>query len=339
MTDPAVIDIHAHVFTEEMIRQLQAEAPSIGLRLFDHNDEGATLEVAGVHQNPFPRAAWDFEKRFADMAVYGADMQVLANIPHTFLYDEEPALTEACALVLNDGIAAVVRRWPEKFLGLATVPLQDPDRAARELHRAMQNLGLRGAHIGSHVGGRNLDDPALEPFWAAADELGAFVMVHPHKVAAGGRLGSYYLKNVIGNPLEPTIAGASLIFGGVVDRFPGIRFCLVHGGGFVPYQAGRFRHGWEVRPEARRHLPDGPEPALARVYYDTILHSQEALGFLVGSAGASRVLLGSDYPFDMQSFEGVRQVRALDIPDEAKAAILGGGPLLADPRGAAEAAQ
>ena len=327
-----IIDMHAHVFEEETIRLLQRAAPSIGLTLTDVGADGGTLEIAGIHQKPFPRAAWDLQRRFADMAVYGVDMQLVCNIPHTFLYEVEAGLALACAEILNDRAADLVARHPDRFLGLATVPLQAPERAAREAARATRELGLRGVHIGSNVSGQNLDEPSLEPVWAALDELGSFVLVHPHKIAAGERMKSYYLKNLIGNPLETTIAAASLVFGGVVERFPRIRFCFAHGGGFVPYQAGRFRHGWEVRSEARKNLADGPDASLSRLFHDSILHSVEGLEALVGLVGPSRVLLGSDYPFDMGSLECVRQVKALELPPEDENRILRGGLDLLDAR-------
>jgi aminocarboxymuconate-semialdehyde decarboxylase len=135
---------------------------------------------------------------------------------------------------------------------------------------------------------------------------------------------SYYLVNVIGNPLDTTIAAACLLFGGVLDRYPRIKFCLAHGGGFVPYQAGRWAHGWKVRPEPKASLPHAPEASLRRFYFDSILHGKPALEFLVSSAGAERVLLGSDYPFDMGTLDCVRQVQALSIPEKDRSGVLGG---------------
>jgi aminocarboxymuconate-semialdehyde decarboxylase len=149
-------------------------------------------------------------------------------------------------------------------------------------------------------------------------------MVHPTQVAGAERLGSYYLVNLIGNPLDTTIAAACLVFGGVVERYPGIKFLMVHGGGFVPFQRGRFRHGWHVRPEPRAVLKAPPDASLDRLYFDSIVHDRSALEYLVSSAGASRVLLGSDYPFDMGTLECVRQVRALSLAELDKATILGG---------------
>jgi aminocarboxymuconate-semialdehyde decarboxylase len=243
---------------------------------------------------------------------------------HTFYYDQEPALGGACAIIQNDEIAAVARRHPDRFVALATLPLQDPPRAADELTRAMRTLGLRGAQIGSNVNGRNLDDPVLEPVWTAANELKAFVLVHPHgEILPGERLASYYMRNFVGLPFETTIAGAALVFGGVIERYPDINFCLCHGGGFLPYQAGRFLHAFEVRAEAKARLRGSPRDSLARLHYDTIVHSPRALEFLLATVGSGRVLLGSDYPFDMGEFDCVTRVEALAIPQADREAVLG----------------
>jgi aminocarboxymuconate-semialdehyde decarboxylase len=242
----------------------------------------------------------------------------------TFFYEQEAALGFACAMLQNEEIAAEIKRQPDRLLGLAGVPLQAPELAAGELARAMTELGLRGAMIGSHVNGRNLDDPALEPFWAAADALGAFIFVHPHAGAAPERLGSYYLKNLVGLPFETTVAGASLVFGGVLERHPRLKICLSHGGGFLPYQAGRFRHGHEVRPEPKVNLKHPPQESIGRLFYDTILHAKHTLEFLVASVGAQHVLLGSDYPFDMGNLDCVARVEALDLAAPDRDLILGG---------------
>jgi aminocarboxymuconate-semialdehyde decarboxylase len=323
MSQQKTIDIHAHILPEETMRQLQKTTPSLGLRLTKIDEGSAVLEIAGVTQKPFPREAWDLEWRLRDMDRSGVDIQLLSNTPQTFLYDQEAALGAACAGLQNDQIAALVKAYPERFRGLATLPMQAPDLAARELRRAMGSLGLMGFHLASNIQGRNLDDPDLTPVWEAAQESGAFVLVHPFKIAAGDRLKSYYLKNLIGNPLDTTIAGASLIFGGVIERYPAIHFCFSHGGGFLPYQAGRFVHGWNVRPEPKQFLERGPAESLGRIYYDTILHSDRTLQFLIDSAGADRVMLGSDYPFDMGYYEGVRQIRSLPIPEREQELILG----------------
>jgi aminocarboxymuconate-semialdehyde decarboxylase len=187
----------------------------------------------------------------------------------------------------------------------------------------MTTLGMKGAQIGSNINRKNLDEPEFELVWAAANELKALIMVHPTQVAAMDRLGKYYLNNLIGNPLDSTIAIASLVFGGVIERYPNIRWYFVHGGGMAPWQAGRFAHGWQVRPEPKVNLKDhGPEKAMATLYYDTILHAQPQLQALVSIIGAPRIALGSDYPYDMGTLECARQVKALAISDADKQKIL-----------------
>lgn len=318
------IDIHAHVIGEETMRLMQKEAPKIAPRITPIDAESAMFEVAGAPYRPFPRGGFDLERRFKDMEASEVDMQAVSVPPQTFLYDQDPSLAATFARIQNEEIAKLTKQHPDRFLGLATLPMQAPDLAAAELRRAVRTLGLGGAMIGSNIEGRNLDDPALEPVWAAAAEVGAFMLVHPVKVAGADRLRSYYLTNLIGNPLDTTIAAASLVFGGVLERHPNIKICLSHGGGFTPYQAGRWAHGWDVRGEPKKSLAVSPEASLRRFYYDTILHARPQLESLVAWAGASHVLLGSDYPFDMGTLECVRQVRALAVSEADRDTILGG---------------
>jgi aminocarboxymuconate-semialdehyde decarboxylase len=318
------IDVHAHILSDETMRLLQEALPSLGVKHTATGADFGVLEVAGTAYRPFPRGGWDLDRRLKDMDFAEVDMQVVSNTPQTFLYNLDPEITATTSRIQNDQIAKLVAERPDRFMGLATLPMQAPELAAQELARAMRQLGLKGCQIGSNINGKNLDDPALAPVWKAADELSAFIMVHPTQVAGADRLKSYYLANLIGNPLDTTIAAASLVFGGVIERYPAIKFFMVHGGGFAPYQAGRWSHGWEVRAEPRVNLKVPPDAAIARLYFDTILHGKPALEFLVATFGASHVLLGSDYPYDMGTLECVRQVRALSIPEADRATILGG---------------
>jgi aminocarboxymuconate-semialdehyde decarboxylase len=248
---------------------------------------------------------------------------VLSATPQTYLYKQEAALGATTSAIQNDQIAKHIAAHPTRFMGIATLPMQDPQLAADELTRAMSKLGLRGAMFASNIMGKNLDDPSFEPLWAAAEELGAFMFVHPNNVAGAERLKSYYLVNLIGNPLDTTIAAACLVFGGVMDRHPRLKVCLAHAGGFMPYQAGRWIHGWRVRPEPKKNIPQEPATIVGRFLYDTIAHSDESLAFLIERAGAARVMLGSDYPYDMAMMDCVAHVRGLKISDADKAAILG----------------
>ena len=324
MTRPRTIDCHTHILTDETIGLLAKEAPWVAPKLTPIDDDFAVLEIAGTPYRPFPRGGWELERRFKDMAAAEVDVHVLSATPQTYLYDQDPAMTVATSALQNDQIAKLVKAHPDRFMGIATLPMQAPERAAEELKRAMTTLGMRGAMIGSNIAGKNLDDPSFEPVWATAAELGAFMIIHPTTVAGADRLRSYYLANLIGNPLDTTIAAACLVFGGVMERHPKLNVLLVHGGGFVPYQAGRWAHGWHVRPEPKVNVKKSPEPWINRFYYDTILHAKPQLEFLVASVGPTRVLMGSDYPYDMGTGECVRQVDALWIDDTEKAAILNG---------------
>jgi len=318
------IDTHTHVLDDDTIRLLQKEIPSLGLKMTPFDADNAVCEVAGVPYRPFPRGGHDIERRLADMDAAEVDMHVLSGAPQTWLYGQEASVGVAGAIIQNDGIARLVKQQPDRFTGIATLPMQAPEKAAEELRRAVRKLGLHGAMIGSNIGGKNLDDPSFEPLWAAAVELDAFFMIHPGNVAGADRLRAYYLNNLIGNPLDTTIAAACLIFGGVLERYPAFRPVMVHGGGFIPYQGGRWVHGWQVRPEPKVHLKHSPEKYLDRFRYDTILHSKISLKFLISSVGADRVFLGSDYPYDMGMMDCVRHVRSLDIPAADRDTILGG---------------
>jgi aminocarboxymuconate-semialdehyde decarboxylase len=324
---PLTIDTHAHILDLETIRLLQKEVPSVAPTLSSGDGDFAVLTVAGTRYTPFPRGGWDLQRRLDDMDRYGFDRQVLAVCPQTVLYDQDAQLALTASQIQNDQIAALVRAHPDRFYGLATAPMQDPLVAAAELRRAMTGGGLSGAMIGSNVEGRNLDDPALEPFWEAASSLGALILVHPLKVAGLDRQKSYYLQNFVGNPLDTTIAAACLVFGGVLERYPGINFLMSHGGGFTPYQSARWEHGWKERAEARVTLKSPPKASLDRLIYDTILHDAAPLQFLADHVGAGRVLLGSDYPFDMGQYDAVAVVNSLRLTAGDHAAILGGSAL------------
>ncbi|HYA04965.1 MAG TPA: amidohydrolase family protein, partial [Xanthobacteraceae bacterium] len=318
------VDIHTHILADATIKLLQREIPKLNLKLAAYDGENSVLEVAGVPYRPFPRGGHDIARRLADMDAAAVDMHLLSVTPQTWLYNQEAAVGIAAAAIQNEEIARLTKEHPDRFAGIATLPMQAPDQAADELRRAMTKLGLHGAMIASNINGKNLDDPSFEPLWAAAAELDAFLVIHPGNVAGADRLRSYYLGNLIGNPLDTTIAAACLIFGGVLERYPTLKPLMVHGGGFIPYQGGRWVHGWQVRPEPKLHLKHSPQPYLDRFLYDTILHSKTSLQFLISSVGADRVLLGSDYPYDMGMLDCVAHVRALDLAAADRDRILGG---------------
>ena len=316
------IDTHTHVLTQETAVLLTKAG--VKVTITPDNAESAALDVSGVVYRPFPTGGFDVARRLRDMDVMGVDVQVLSATPQTYLYNQDASLGATAAAIQNDQIAKLVKENPQHFMGIATLPMQSPEKAADELRRAMTKLGLRGTMFASNIMGKNLDDPGFEPVWTAAEELGAFVFIHPNNVAGADRMKSYYLNNLIGNPLDTTIGAACLYFGGVMDRHPKLTVVLAHGGGFTPYQAARWEHGWQVRPEPKKNVSRQPVDIAKRFYYDTILHSAPVLEFMIGHVGADRVVLGSDYPYDMGMMDCVKHVRSLKISDADKAAILSG---------------
>lgn len=267
---------------------------------------------------------WNLDRRLRDMDAADVDIQALSVPPFLFFNAIEAKQAAECARRLNDGIAAAVQRHPDRFIGLATVPMQDTDLAVAELTRAVEQLGFRGVEINSNVAGENLDAPQFEPFFARVEQLGIPIFIHPHYVAAQDRLGDYYLTNLIGNPLDTSIAAACLIFGGVLARYPRLTVYLAHGGGTTPYICGRWQHGWAVRPEPKRILDRSPMEFVRRFYFDTLAHSQPALDYLVHTFGSDKVLLGTDYPFDMGDVQPVTTIDALELPEDQRQRILGG---------------
>src|SRR3974390_14523 len=252
MAKQRTIDTHTHVCTLETAALLSKEGVKVAITPDDA--ENAAFDVNGTGYRPYPTGGFDIARRLRDMDAAGVDVHVLSATPQTYLYNQEPALGATLAAIQNDQMAKHIAAHPDRFWGIATLPLAQPKRAADELKRAMTKLGLRGALFASNVKGINLDDPMFEPLWATAQELGAFMFVHPNNVAGADRLKSYYLGNLIGNPLDTTIAAASLFFGGVMDRHPKLKIMLAHGGGFTPYQAARWEHGWKVRNEPKKNI-------------------------------------------------------------------------------------
>ena len=224
----------------------------------------------------------------------------------------------------NDEIAGYIRDYPGRFLGLANIPVVDTDLAIAELERAMALPGFVGLTLGSNVNGRSWDDDALFPILEAAQRLDAYIFFHPIDVRAGTVLTEYYTKNLIGNPLETTMLVASLVFGGVLERLPDLRMCLAHGGGYATFAIGRYDHGFRVRPETKR-IERAPSDYLERFDVDALVHSSQAVRYLVDVMGVDHVMMGSDFPADMGPVDPVGEIERNPLLDDAeKDAILGG---------------
>ncbi|GIU93118.1 MAG: amidohydrolase [Acidimicrobiia bacterium] len=265
--------------------------------------------------------------RIEKMDEMGVDIQGLATFVSEYFYWVPPRLGHELARIQNDRLAQVVADHPNRFAPFgATLPMQDVDRTLEELDRVVNQLGFKGVQIGAHVDGHDLDEARFAPFFEAAEELGIVIILHPSGYPDGRHLDRYFLTNCIGNPLATMVAVTRLIFAGVFERHPGLKMLLLHGGGYAPFYAARADHTWKVRPETRTHIPEHPPSHyLKRLYFDTVVFQPLYLRHLLDVVGADRVMLGTDFPFDMGEEDPVglvSQVEGLD--EDARAAILGG---------------
>ena len=318
------IDVHAHYVPEKC---LDVEAKGTdghihGLRIVQEGSRQVAYTNNARNLALDPPQIYSIERRLKDMATQWVDMQVLSVPPFLFFYAADPAQSLELCQKINNAFAETVQNYPDRFVALANLPMQDPEMAAQELERSVWELGLRGAEICSNINGKNLDDKSFVPFYTKLQQLDVPVFIHPSNVLGADRLGSYHLQNLIGNPSDTAVAAASLIFGGVLKEFPRLKFYLAHGGGSCPYLRGRWEHGWQVRPEARANIDRPPSDYLRLLCFDSLVHSVPALNFLVETVGPGRVMMGTDYPFDMGDRDPVKSVASLPhLSDDQKEMI------------------
>jgi aminocarboxymuconate-semialdehyde decarboxylase len=281
------IDIHAHSTPQSFQREVLS-----GRKWHDMTaDEGELRN---------PRNAWTPQERIADMDSLGMDLQVVSTNVAFYKYDEDLPTAVAIARDCNNEIHQMTMDYPDRLAGLGTVPMQDIPAAIAEMERGVVQLGLKGVMIDDKVNGKTYDEPDFLPFFKAAEQMGAFILVHQaYPTVVHRRINRYHLPNSIGNLADRTITFASLVFGGVMDQCPGLKICLCHGGGYTCFGIGRMDRGWQVRPEARQMIQKPPSAYLRRFYYDCLTQSEPALRYLIDTVGADRVVLGTDWPADM----------------------------------------
>jgi aminocarboxymuconate-semialdehyde decarboxylase len=264
------------------------------------------------------------EVRLADMDRMGVDIQAVSPAPSQFYYWTQPEIGRDTATTINNHLAGIVANHPDRFVALGAVPLQDAGMAVAELERCVRKLGMRGVEIGTNVNGAELSDPRLEKFFAKAEELDIVIFMHPSGFTQPDRLQNNYFTNLIGNPLDTTIAIGHLIFDGVMDRHPGLKICAAHGGGYAGAYPGRFDHGHQARPDSREHISSPPSTYLKRFYFDTMVFEPDQLAFLIEKYGSDRILLGTDYPYDMGHYEPHDLIgRVPDLTDKERQQVLG----------------
>ncbi len=317
----AIVDCHAHIVVPEILREA---APGETWRPRVTWEEGQQfVEYAGKRIGSATREFVRPEGILAEMNRVGVDAVLLCPWVSLVRYDAPPGESLAACRIQNDALAALAARYPKRIAGLGLLPLQDVPLAIAELERTI-SIGLKGVEIGTHVNGVYPGDARFRPFWEACESLGAFVFIHP--VEGGGRpeLHDYYMWNVIGNPLETSIAAGHLILSGVMEAYPRLKILLAHGGGALPALRGRLDRGFQMRLEINQVIPQPPSEYLKRFYFDTITHDPDVLRSLVAFAGPDHVLLGSDYPFDMDDERPTAIVRAAELGSNAETKILGG---------------
>jgi len=303
---------------------MESEGGPLGLDLVP-TERGTAVRIDDrVTTQPLRDDLTDHDRRLAELDRMGLDHQVLSGWIDLTAYELEPDAGSRYARIQNECLAEEAAKAPDRFSAIGTVPLQDVTAAVNELDHAIRGFGMKGVELATTVDGRFIDEAGLDDFWAAAQDLGAFIVLHPMRPLEGIDLGRYFMENMIARPAETTIALAGLIFSGVFERFPRLKVCVVHGGGFAPFQIGRMDAGYHQKPTlAGKHISKPPSDYLNQIYVDTVLHHPAALRYVVELMGADRVMLGTDYPFEMGSLDPVDFVRSGGFDDDTTEAILG----------------
>ncbi len=318
------VDIHCHMHTpaaDDLIVDKSPLASESIVRFATEETNALNREMlAGIRHKLI-----DPKERLADMARLGIDVQAISPAPFQYYYWTDPEVGRATARCVNDRLAEIAAEDPQHFVAMGTVPLQNTEMAIAELTRMVSKLGMRGVEINSNVNGEELSIDRLRPFWAKVEELGVLVFMHPMGFTEGQRLSDHYLNNLVGQPLESTLAISHLIFGGVLDAHPGLKICIAHGGGFLPMYSGRMDHAYRARSDCRHGVTKEPSEYLKQLYFDTVVFDRDHLAYLTKRYGADHLMLGTDYPYDMAEPDPVAFIRGTSALDEAQKAQICGG--------------
>ena len=317
------IDMHSHVMVPEAaaLTQPHIDLTKVPLAHFATDNTKALNRKQDADRRP---NILDIDVRLADMDAAGIDVQVIMPPPPQCTYTVPLEIGIKAARIVNAGLASFVAQKPERFAAIGTVPMQDGRAAAAELERSMREDGMRGAHILTSVNGLELSDPQFAPFWEKAEELGAVILIHPNGFTEAGRMTRFYFNNVIGNPLETTLALHYLIFDGVLERHPALKLIAVHGGGYLASYSGRIDHAYGARSDVRGTLPHLPTTYLKRVFVDSVVFTPHQLRHLVEVFGPDKVLMGTDYPYDMAESDPVGHLASAGLDGATFAKIAGG---------------
>lgn len=322
------IDIHTHIMPRDVPKWFDKFGYGEWIHLEHCGACTARMMMGDRFFREIESNCWDPDTRIHDCDQHGVQIQVLSVIPVLFHYWAKAADAMETSRYFNDYIAEVVTRNPDRFIGLGTVPLQDPQLAIKELERCMTELNMVGVEIGSHIEDWNLSAPELFPFFEACEQLGAAVFVHPWDMMGKDRMEKYWLPWLVGMPAETSLAISSMIFGGVFERLPNLRVAFAHGGGSFPATISRIEHGFNVRPDlCAVDNPVSPKSYLGKFYIDSLVHDQRILDYLIDLMGANRIALGSDYPFPLGEHVPGKLIESMPYSQHTKDLLLHGSAL------------
>jgi len=319
------IDIHHHYVPQALLDEARRHGKALGVEVSETKNGEFVLSFSGGPKHALHPDLPEIERRFAMMEKGKIAIAALEAHTASLGYRLDGERGEQWCRLYNNGIQDLIKRHPDRFVALAAVPLQDPERAAKVLDHAITELKFSGAMIGSNVNGRYYNSKDFDPFWRKAQELDVLIVMHPEDVAGSERMEPYGLRLICGNPADSTLSIGYLAYSGVFDRFPNLKLCVLHGGGFFPYHLGRFDQGFAVRSGSRAaqsSLP--PSRYLKNLHFDTLVYRVETLDYLRTMAGADHLLVGTDYPFTLGDWMAVEKVEALDCPESEKEAMLEG---------------
>jgi aminocarboxymuconate-semialdehyde decarboxylase len=317
------VDIHCHVRNDKATAMVEGNT-EVARWFLETQASPQSREINRQNGMRTATQSASPEQRIADMDHMGIDIQAISPAPRQTYYGADPELGRDVSQTINDGIAEICGRYPDRFVGLGTIPLQAPELAVAELDRLHKSLGFRGIEIMTHVAGEDLSAERFRPIFARCEELGMLIFMHPDGFTEARRFHDHYFANVIGNPLDSTVAVHHLIFGGVLDDHPNLKIVVAHGGGFLPAYSGRIDHAASARPDCCEKIREMPTTYLKRLYFDALVYTDHQLEYLVAQYGADHILMGTDYPADMGEVDPLGMIeRCAGLAAAARRAILG----------------